>query len=101
MAQKKAIIDHRYKQCSEEAINTVKHWYRDNHLSIDANDIYIVWFAFTKVGYKCMVTSNTYKNLFFEISKNMYNDEMLCLVLQQVECIASPKHTDIFNDLIE
>ena len=90
MAHKKAMQDYRYNKCSNEARHIAKQWFIDNKLAIDFESIYIVWFAFTKNGYRCMVTSKLYQNNFFEIKKNIRNNEMICHVLQQVECIAHP-----------
>lgn len=97
-----------YDICRKDAINIVKQRFDDTHLVVDPTSIYIVWFAFTHNGYHCMVTSKIYKNNFFEITKNMKTNEMVCLVLQQVECIVHPgekQHISILpnniQDLIE
>lgn len=101
MAHKKAIFDYQYKRCCNEAKDIIKQWYDDNHIAIDSTTIYIVWFAFTKAGYRCMVTSKTYRSNFFEISKNVHTNEMMCSVLQQIECIASPGQIDFIETLID
>lgn len=90
MAHEKAVYDYQYKKCTKEAKQIVKKWFKENNLAIDLNSIYIVWFAFTKVGYRCMVTSTMYQNNFFEISKNVQNKEVICYVFQRIECIVTP-----------
>ena len=96
MAHKKATkklqmqYSYRYKKCSDEAIDIVEKWFEDTYSKIDDYSIYIVWFAFTKNGYRCMLTSKTYKNNFFEITKNIVTGETICLVLRQVEYIVHP-----------
>ena len=94
MAHKKAAYDYQYNKCFNEARRIAEKWFTDNKLAIDYNSIYIVWFAFTKAGYRCMVTSKMYPNNFFEISKNIHNNEMICHVLQQVECIVHPSQAE-------
>lgn len=94
MAHKKAMYDYQYNKCSNEAMRIAEKWFKDNKLAIDYESIYIVWFAFTKTGYRCMVTSKMYQNNFFEISKNVRTNEMICHVLQQVECIAHPSQAE-------
>lgn len=94
MAHKKAVYGYQYNKCSNEAKHVAEKWFKDNKLAIDFESIYIVWFAFTKNGYRCMVTSKMYQNNFFEISKNFYNDESICHVLQQVECIVQPSKSE-------
>lgn len=89
MGHKKSYDSH-FVKCSDEAKNFVEEWYKNNNLPVDTNSIYIIWFAFTKNGYRCMVSSHMYKNNFFEISKNMKNQETVIQVLQQVECIVHP-----------
>lgn len=89
MGNKKS-YDSRYIKYSNEARELVEEWYNNNHLTIDKTSIYIIWFAFTKNGYRCMVSSHMYENNFFEISKNMKNQETVIRVLQQVECIVHP-----------
>lgn len=94
MAHKKAAYDYQYNKCSNEAKRIAEKWFIDNKLAIDYKSIYIVWFAFTKAGYRCMVTSKMYQNNFFEISKNVHNNEMICHVLQQVECMVRPSQAE-------
>lgn len=87
MAHKKAMYDYQFNKCSNEAKSIVEDWFKENKLAIDPKSIYIVWFAFTKVGYRCMITSRMYQNNFFEINKNAFGNEISCHVLQQVEYI--------------
>ena len=94
MAQKIATYDYKYSKCAKEAKRIVEEWYIKSKIAIDPKTIYIVWFAFTKSGYRCMVTSKLYRNNFFEISKNLYNNEMICHILQQVECIVHPSQSE-------
>lgn len=94
MAQKKAEYDYQFTKRSNEARRFVEKWFKKNKLAIDYQSIYIVWFAFTKTGYRCMVTSKMYQNNFFEINKNVHNNEMVCHVLQQVECIVHPSESE-------
>lgn len=93
MAHKKA-TDYRYEKCTKEAVNIVKQWFKNNHLAVDPKSIYIVWFAYTQRGYHCMVASKMYQNNYFEVKKNVETGELICLVLQQVECIVHPSSTD-------
>lgn len=94
MARKKAAYSYQYNKSCNEAKHIVQKWFTDNGLAIDPNSIYIVWFAFTKVGYRCMVSSKLYQNNFFEINKNVMSNEMVCHVLQQVECIVHPSQSE-------
>lgn len=97
MAHKKAEYGYQYNKCSNEARRIAEKWFKDNKLAIDYKSIYIVWFAFTKTGYRCMVTSKMYQNNFFEITKNIYTNEMICRILQQVECIVHPSQTEAIH----
>ena len=59
MARKKAKAkDYKYINCTNEAIGIAKKWFRDNRIPLHAGSLYIVWFAYTKNGYRCMVQSN-------------------------------------------
>lgn len=94
MANKKA-FDYQYIKCVREAIDETLSWYRNNKLGIDPQSIKIVWFGYTKKGYRCMTTSTMYQNNFFEIIKNMKTGEMICMVLQQTECIVHPSQDEV------
>lgn len=78
MARKKASLDPIQKKCELEAINFIVDWYQRQHLYIDVDDIFISWFAFTKGGYRCMASSYTNQNLFFEISVNRKTKDVQC-----------------------
>lgn len=77
MALKKA-TDPVQKKCETEAINFVIEWHKRHHLKVNTDDIYISWFAFIKGGYRCMVTSCTNQNLFFELSVNKKTNAIQC-----------------------
>ena len=79
-----------YNMCKKDAIDIVKQWFDDANLVIDPSSIYIVWFAFIRNGYHCMMASKIYTNNFFEIVKNVKTNEMTCFVFQRIECIAHP-----------
>ncbi len=94
MAHKKAMYDYQYNKRSNEAKHIVMQWFKDNNMDIDFETIYIIWFAFTKVGYRCMITSDMYQNNFFEINTNVSNGEMVCRVMKQIECIVHPSQAE-------
>lgn len=97
MAQMKAEYDYQFNKCSYEAKKLVEEWFNNNKLNIDFKTIYIVWFAFTKNGYYCVITSKTYPSNFFEISKNVRNNEIICRVLKQIGYIVHPSQAELIS----
>ena len=83
MAQKKAV----QKKYELEATNFIKDWYRRQCVKVNSDDIFIIWFAFTKNGYKCMVGSYTNQNLFFELSANKRTGDIWCNCYERYEYI--------------
>lgn len=79
----------------KEAKRLVESWFRRNKLGIDRNSLYLVWFAFTNDGYRCMVTSTVYKNNFFEISKNVKTKETICNCFELFECFVKPSNSPL------
>lgn len=94
MARMKAVQDARQRKYETEAALFVKNYLKQNNINVDDDDIFIIWFAFTNHGYRCMVTSRSCKDLFFEISKNNKTKEFICHCFKQFEYIVYPSKTD-------
>ncbi len=90
MARKKAYMDIHQKNCENEAKKFVQDWYKDRNIVIDPNSIYVVWFAFLKNGFKCMISSHMYKNNFFEITSNKTTGEICCSCFERFEYVVHP-----------
>lgn len=87
MARKKAnnSIDPIQKECELEAIEFVANWFEWQNFRVDQNDIFVVWFAFTKRGYRCMISTKFRPNLFFELSVNKRSGDIQCDCYERFE----------------
>ena len=90
MAQKKANMDILQKNCEEEAKELVIDWFKSRRLTIDPSSLYIVWFAYIRQGFKCMVSSHIYKNNFFEVTVNKRTGEKYYNCFERFEYIVQP-----------
>ena len=104
MARKKADEDPRQKPCEQEAMDVVLNFYKGRK-EIEHKSLRVVWFAFiNQSGFKCMITSETYPNEFFEVTINKVTGEMRCDCFTRYEYIVKPSNhgkisqyqTDIF-----
>ncbi len=87
MAHKKANIEPIQKECEAEAIEFIVNWYRWQNVKVNENDIFIVWFAFTKRGYRCMLSTHVNPNMFFELSANKRTKDIQCDCYERYEHI--------------
>lgn len=104
MAHKKANdFDPRQHACEEEAKKIVIDWFKRRNLAVDKDSLYVVWFAYIRRGFKCMVTSHIYKSNFFEITVNKITGEMYCNCFDRFEYFVDPSKQsvpiDIQNDI--
>ena len=91
MAQKVANKkDPRQCLCENEAKNIVIDWFKKQNLASNKNSLRIVWFAYTTTGFKCMITSETYTNNFFEVTINKITGEMYCNCFERFEYFVTP-----------
>lgn len=91
MAQKTAFRKSFWqKKFENEAKEVVADWIKKEFLIVDYSKLYVKWFAFIPQGYKCMVGSQTYKNLYFEITKNNVTEEMTCCCYNRFEYFVNP-----------
>lgn len=77
-------------KCQDEARQIISDYYCHEKLVSDIDSIYVVWFAFIKNGWKCMVSSYCYKNHFFEITKNERTGEICYNCFKRYQFIVRP-----------
>lgn len=70
------------------AMNFVVSWFKQQHTNHSIEDLDVEWFAFTSTGWKCMIFSKKYPNMFFEIAYTNQNQEIRCNFFQRFEYIA-------------
>ena len=87
-------------KCQDEARSIVDKYLKKEHLPYSTfDDIYVVWFAFISKGWKCMVSSYTYTDQFFEVTKDEYTGEYYCNCFKRVRYITHP--STHFKDALE
>lgn len=95
MALKKAdVVDYRQKRCENEAIDFVYKYFKNNKVSISKNSIRTIWLAFIPRGYRCMMNSSEYENLFFEIIRNVKTGEYNIHCFERFEYVVHPSNED-------
>ena len=72
MKNRDDIIRH---ELENEAKNIVFTWYYNKDEAITIDSLFIVWFAFLKNGYKCMLSSRKKPDDFFEVTVNKRTGE--------------------------
>lgn len=70
------------------AMDFVISWFKQQHTTHSIKDLDVEWFAFTSTGWKCMIFSKKYSNMFFEIAYTNQNKEIRCNFFQRFEYIA-------------
>lgn len=92
MALKKAKKEYHDEQrkCENKAKEVVLDWFKQKNLSINPETIYVVWFAFLRNGFKCMITSHMYNNNFFEVTINKKTGEMYYSCFERFEYVVEP-----------
>ena len=78
MARKKAFADTVQQECEKEAKDFVLDWYQRQDIAIKPAELFIVWFAFTDHGYRCMISSYVNQNSFFELKVNKRTHAIQC-----------------------
>lgn len=58
--------------------------------NVNKRDFSITWFAYTDTGWKCMVTSDSDPNNFYEITKNEKTNETTCSCLNRYAYFVEP-----------
>lgn len=96
MAHKKA-YEHKLRKCQKEALNLVYDWFVKYGYKIDKDSLYVVWFAFTITGYKCMINSKMYSKRYFEVTKNLNTNETIINCFELTECIVHPSESPILE----
>ena len=81
-------------KCQDEARRIISDYYKNEHLYYEFNDIYVVWFAYIKNGWKCMISSHRYKNHFFEITKNERSGEICYNCFKRYQFIVHPSEDE-------
>lgn len=92
MARKKANHDPRQHACENEAKKIVSNWFKKQNLVIKNNALRIIWFAYIPRGFKCMITSDTYNNNFFEVTVNKVTGEIYCNCFQRFAYFVAPSN---------
>lgn len=90
MARKKADYDPRQRKCENEAREIVLEWYKNRNLLMDPKTIFVVWFAYLPSGFKCMLSTDIYKNNFFEVTVNKITGETQCACYERFEYMVKP-----------
>lgn len=82
MAHKNALSKGTFwqKKFEMEAKGIAYEWLQNEFLIVNHKQIFVKWFSFVPHGYKCMVGSTQYDDIFFEITKNHVNGEVICNV---------------------
>lgn len=90
MGQKKTNVDYQQIRCEREARDIVIEWYKNRNLIIYPKNIFVVWFAYLPSGFKCMLSTDIYKNNFFEITVNKTTGEIQCTCFKRFEYMVKP-----------
>jgi len=92
MARKKANYDPRQHACENEAKKIVSKWFKKQNLVTKDHALRIIWFAYIPRGFKCMITSDTYNNNFFEVTVNKVTGEIYCNCFQRFAYFVTPSN---------
>ena len=93
MSRKKDKLDPIYTTVEQDAKRIVLEWFELNHKQIDTDSLFLVWLGTFETGYRCMISSTTIDDLYFEINKNMKTGEMTCSCFRRFAYMARPAYS--------
>ena len=90
------MFDKHQQKSQEEAKNFVLTWFQRERVGINIDSLYVVWFAYISNGYKCMVSSHEFSDLFFEVTKHR-DGEMYCECMKRFEHFVKPSDAEPYT----